>query len=281
MDARKPKVGDVAEIRTPEGLAYIQYTHDGKGNGELVRVLPGLYDSRPNLEALVLQRELYFIFYTLKYAMRDKQSEIVCNLLVPDWARPEPLMRHASGRTSEGKITGWRIMPALSPLTIDFLKRTSVIRELTQEQKRLSIYVLRPHPSMVKELARGWTPERAEGLEDQDRKEARARRAAQHFTPAADEAMSHYLYFPVQTDAECAGEQLRDRGYHVEVRKGADGDSWLALAKGARPKAKGEMDALRNEMEALAAQYRGEYDGWEAAIDSLAPESGEFGRAVN
>jgi hypothetical protein len=159
-------------------------------------------------------------------------------------------------------------VPALSPLTIDFLKRTPVIRELTQEQKRLSIYVLRPHLSMVKELARGWTPERAEGLEDQDRKEARARRAAQHFTPATEEAMHHYLYFPLQTDAAGAGEQLRDRGYRVEVRKGAEGKSWLALAKGARPKAKGEMGALRNEMESLAAQYGGEYDGWEAAIDS-------------
>lgn len=268
MTIRKPKIGDVAEIITPGGMGYVQYTQDGKGDGELVRVLPGLYDSRPDLETLVMQRELYFIFYTLKYAMREKQAEIVCNLPVPEWARHEPLMRHASGRTSDGKITGWRIVPALSPLTIDFLKRTSVIRELTQEQKRLSIHVLRPHPSMVKELARGWTPERAEDLEDQDREVARARRASQHPTRATDEAMSHYLYFPVQTDAESAGEQLRARGYRVEVRKGADGENWLALAKGPQPKAKEETEKLRNDMESLATEHNGEYDGWEAAVDS-------------
>lgn len=267
MDVKKPKVGDVAEIRTPEGLAYIQYTHDGKGNGELVRVLPGSYRSRPNLEALVLQRELYFIFYTMKYAIREKQVEIVCSLPVPEWARPEPLMRHESGRTRDGKITGWRIVPALSPLTVDFLIRTPVIRELTQEQSRLSIRQIWPHPVIVRELARGWTPERAEGLEDQDRTKARARRAAQNLVPAADEAMRYYLYFPVQTAAECAAEQLRDRGFHVEVRKGADGENWLALAKGARPKTEEEMDRLWNEMESLAAQYRGEYDGWEIAVE--------------
>lgn len=161
MAARKLKVGDVAEIRTPQGLAYVQYTHDGMGDGEIVRVLPGLYNSRPNLESLVSQHELYFIFYTLRYAIREKQSEVVCNLPVPEWARSEPLMRHAAGSSAEGNVTGWRIVPALNALTIDFLKRTPVIRELTPEQKRLSIHLIRPHPVMVKELARGWTPERA------------------------------------------------------------------------------------------------------------------------
>jgi hypothetical protein len=268
MDARKPKVGDVAEVRTPEGLAYLQYTHDGKGDGELVRVLPGLYGARPNLEVLVSQRELYFIFYTLKYAMREKQSEILCNLPVPEWARPEPLMRHASGRTSEGKVTGWRIVPALRPLTIDFLKRTPVIRELTQEQKRLSIHLLRPHPVMVKELARGWTPEHAEDIEDQDRAESRARKAGHRLAPDPSEAMRHYLYFRTQTDAEYAGEQMRDRGYDVEVRKSADGENWLTLAKGARPNTKEETDRLRNEMESFAAQHSGNYDGWEIATES-------------
>src|ERR1700728_3704399 len=106
MDARKPKVGDVAEIKTHRGMAYVQYTHNSNVMGALVRVLPGLYDSRPNLEALVLQRELYFVFYTLKYAIREKQSEIVCNLPVPEWARAEPRMRHESGRTPEGNVSG-------------------------------------------------------------------------------------------------------------------------------------------------------------------------------
>lgn len=275
MAPRKSKVGDVAEIRTGQGLAYVQYTHYDKDMAALVRVLPGLYDSRPDLEVLVLQRELYFVFYTLEYARRKEQVEIVCNLPVPEWARSQPLMRHASGRTREGKITGWRMVPALSPLTVDFLIRTPVIRELTQEQKRLSIHHLWPHPVMVKELARGWTPELAESLEEHDRAESRARRASQDLAPATDEVMSHYLYFPTLVDAERAGEQLRDGGYRVEVREGADGESWLALAKGARPKTGEEMDRLRTQMESLAAQHRGDYDGWEVAAASLDSEISE------
>lgn len=80
--------------------------------------------------------------------------------------------------------------------------------------------------------------------------------------------MRHYLYFQTLTDAESVGEQLRERGYRVEVRKGAKGENWLALAKGERPKTLEEMDKLRNEMELLAAQHSGDYDGWEIAAES-------------
>lgn len=176
MAARQPKIGDFAEIKTHHGLAYAQYTLDGKGDGEIVRVLPGLYNTRPHLESLVLQRELYFVFYTLAYSIRKREAEIVCNLPVPNWAESEPIMRHASARTRQGKITGWRIVPALSPLTVDFLIRTPVLRELTREQERLSIRHIWPHSVMVKELARGWTPERAESLEAQDRAASLAKR---------------------------------------------------------------------------------------------------------
>jgi len=91
---RKAEIGDICEIVSPAGRAYVQYTHDGHGMGELVRVLPGLYDVRPkDLAPLAKQKELYFVFCTLDYAVRDKNAEIVSHQPVPDWARPYPLMR--------------------------------------------------------------------------------------------------------------------------------------------------------------------------------------------
>jgi hypothetical protein len=47
MAAKKIKIGDIAEIKTAAGLAYVQYTHDSEDMGQIVRVLPGLYASRP------------------------------------------------------------------------------------------------------------------------------------------------------------------------------------------------------------------------------------------
>ena len=76
---------------TPAGLAYLQYSHDddGCGMGQLVRVLPGLHDIRPDdFAELARQKELYFVFYTLEYALRAGQTQIVSNQPVPEWAVP-------------------------------------------------------------------------------------------------------------------------------------------------------------------------------------------------
>ena len=42
-----PRTGDVVEITTPNGLAYAQLTHDHPEHGAVLRILPGLYESRP------------------------------------------------------------------------------------------------------------------------------------------------------------------------------------------------------------------------------------------
>lgn len=273
MRSKKLTIGDVVEISTPRGLAYVQYTHSDRDMGELVRVIPGLYASRPlNLAELVRGSELYFVFYTLMYAVRAGQAKIVSNEPLPEHAQAEPLMRHASGRAADGRITGWRIVPALHPLTVDFLLKTPVLRSLTDDQLRLSIHHLWPHPVLVKELAREWTPMRAESLEEQDRQKASAKYANQHASRKADDTLRHYFYFPAKKNAEDAGQELQSHGYSVEVRKGADGVSWLTLARKLAPKTDEQMDKLRAEMETLAAQFQGEYDGCEVAITPTCPE---------
>jgi hypothetical protein len=50
---------------------------------------------------------------------------------------------------------------------------------------------------------------------------------------------------------------------------GADEQSWLTLAAKTVPKDDEEMDDVRHEMEFLATQFGGEYDGWETALDLL------------
>jgi hypothetical protein len=161
------------------------------------------------------------------------------------------------------------------------LIRTPPLTELTPEQERLSIREIWPHKVMVRKLARGWTPERAEELRLQDVAEAQTRRSDHSPEKRASEPMKHYLYFPKKPNAEEAGEQLRSRGFSVEVREGVDRENWLVLAMKAPPKTGEEMDELRDEMEALAVQFGGEYDGWEAAIDSLGSQSAEHGQKVN
>jgi len=281
MSGKKPEIGDVCEIKTPAGLAYLQYTHDGKDMGQLVRVLPGVFSARPiDFADLAKRRELYFVFYTLNYAIRDRHSEVVSHQPVPEWAQPYPLMRWCGALDPSGKVIAWKIFSASSQLTVREHQCTPLMHNLTAEQRKLSIHQLWPHPVMVKELARGWTPERAEELRLLDIAQAEERKAGSVVEESPD-LMKHYLYFPKKTNAEEAGERLRSWGFSVQVRKGTSGDDWLALATKAPPSSGVQMDELRDEMEALAAQFGGEYDGWEAAIDSLGSQSIEHGQKPN
>lgn len=51
----KKRIGDVIEIRTSKGLAYVQYTHEYSKPpkwGSLVRILQGFYEKRLSHEEL-------------------------------------------------------------------------------------------------------------------------------------------------------------------------------------------------------------------------------------
>jgi hypothetical protein len=80
----RAKFGDVMEFKTPTGMNYAQYTHNGGNMGELVRILPGLFASRPpEFAELVKQKELYFVFYPLTYSLQNNLVEIVSHQPVP------------------------------------------------------------------------------------------------------------------------------------------------------------------------------------------------------
>jgi hypothetical protein len=157
--------------------------------------------------------------------------EIVSHQPVPQSAERYPLMRWAGPRDRRGKIVGWKIFRASDPLTVEMHQRTPLIQALSTEQKKLSIHQLWPHAVMVRELARDWTPERADELEMMDVAEAKASKPIRSESTDVgyqEQPVWHYLYFPKRSDAEEAGRELRERGFCVTVRKGADGENWLA-----------------------------------------------------
>ncbi len=55
---KRARIGDICEIKTPAGLACLQYAHDGGNVGKLAQVLPGLswsYDAWANQTGQVVQ----------------------------------------------------------------------------------------------------------------------------------------------------------------------------------------------------------------------------------
>jgi len=265
--AKRPKVGDVYEITTPAGLAYVQLTHDRRDECELVRVLPGLYAKRPDVSKLTQEKELYFVFYLLKYAVRRGQAQLVSQEPVPEWAKLFPIMRHEAIWDNT-----WYIGPGSLGLSPREIPKMLKVNNLTPEQRKLSISsLLRPHPAMVKELARVWTPERDKEFRQIDeaeriaREQAQARQRTAITTESKAEFLEHYLYFPKKSHAEAAAQRLRSKGWTVEVKKGADGENWLTLAKQPAP-IEDDIEEIRDKLERLAEELSGEYDGWGARV---------------
>jgi hypothetical protein len=267
MPKKKAKIGDILEVKTPLGLVYMQYTHEEVSMGAIVRILPGFFSMRPrDFTELARQHELYFTFYTLRYAVPNGDVEIVSNQPVPHWAEPYPMMRHSNGADRTGKTHSWKILRADTPFTLDNLRKSPNVVTLTPDLAKLSIHALWTHPLLAKRLAQSWTPERAEDL----RLKAIAAEARTAGSPQSKvltaHVTQHYLYFPEESGAEQAAQWFRSQGFVVEVRRGADGISWLALVKHDEPEGEEALEKLRHEMEAIAERLNGEYDGWETAV---------------
>jgi len=67
------KVGDIFEIHTPKGKAYLHYIYKDKTTGDLIRVLPGLYSERPaSFDKLASSKERYVVIFPLLAASKQK-----------------------------------------------------------------------------------------------------------------------------------------------------------------------------------------------------------------
>ena len=76
----------------------------------------------------------------------------------------------------------------------------------------------------------------------------------------------HYLYVPDNDAANAIAAELRQGGFQTEERLGADGVSWLVLARHEIVPTEELLTAVRRWMGNLVAPYGGEYDGWEAEM---------------
>jgi regulator of RNase E activity RraB len=91
-------------------------------------------------------------------------------------------------------------------------------------------------------------------------------------SPEAPHYFQHYLYFASSDAGEAVAAHLREQGFTVESRPGADGVHWLVLASHHLRPERQAVEAARSELEQLASRYAGEYDGWEASPATTATD---------
>lgn len=150
--AKKIKLGDIFEIKTPKGLAYIQYTCSHDAYGQLIRVLPGIFDVRPvSFDQLSQAKELYFVFFPVKAAVFRNIITSVANEPIPYFAQQFPPMRTRGGIDSDGKVLNWWICDAKGRIIVD---------KLNEEQRHYSLMEIWNDTMLIECICSGWMPEK-------------------------------------------------------------------------------------------------------------------------
>ncbi|HEX5751227.1 MAG TPA: ribonuclease E inhibitor RraB [Archangium sp.] len=250
MTTRRKRVrpGDVLEVRTPRGLAYVHYTGRHREYGDAIRVLPGFFASRPaDFMALVDPPEAYFTFYPAGAAVSQGLVEIAAEHPVPRGEVFPSVYRRECASNREGRVLAWLICEG---------RRETLVRELSEVQRRLPIASIWNHEALVYYLTQEWRPEQDIGVPPEPR------------VPAADKPrhVRHYLYFATAKVGKVVAAQLFTQGYVVTSRKSADGNNWLVLVEHHVRDAARELDSAREALERLAQDHSGEYDGLEIEV---------------
>lgn len=144
----KISLGDIFEIDTPKGKAYLHYIYNDSVIGELVRVLQGLYPEKPgDLSTLASSKERYFIFFPLSAAYNKNIVKHVGNYPVSSFSKPKTMRTEHNIR---GNFLGWHLVDTQS-------WKRQLVNTLTDEQKKFSPWGVWNDTLLIENLVNDWS----------------------------------------------------------------------------------------------------------------------------
>ena len=256
---KRARIGDVLEVSTPRGLAYIHYTSlkEDPWYLETIRVLLGFFTTRPtDFTELVNNPKAFFAFYPAQAAISQGLVEVVAHHpMLPEQSFPA-VYRRAGASNREGRVLAWFICDGA---------KERMVRALTQEQLYLPVTDIFLHDSLVSALTEEWGPEHETGVSP-PRPAASPPEAPKPPDDSAQRRVQHFLYFPKAKDSKAVADHLSAQGFSVECRKSAEGKRWFVLATHTVSPESQDLDSVRDTLERLAQAHSGEYDGRESAV---------------
>ncbi|HNR90456.1 MAG TPA: hypothetical protein PKM65_19115 [Spirochaetota bacterium] len=147
----KVKIGDMFELVTPKGKAYLHYIYKDKSLGDLIRVLPGIYHEEPiDYIEIAKQKELYLIFFPLSAAYKRNLVKQVAHYDDNNFQKPK-FMREK--HVIHGEFKGWYIVDTDS-------WNNQFVTKLTDEEKLLSPWGIWNDSLLIDRIVEGWTLEK-------------------------------------------------------------------------------------------------------------------------
>jgi hypothetical protein len=145
---RRIQIGDIFEINTSKGKAYLHYIHNNKLEGAVIRVLQGLYSERPEkFEELVTSEERYIISFPLSVATKRKIVENVGHYPASNFSVPR-IMR--STHKIGNEFIGWFLIDCET-------NQRRLVKSLTPEQKKLSPWGIWNDTLLIERLENDWS----------------------------------------------------------------------------------------------------------------------------
>lgn len=144
------KLGNVFELKTSKGYAYLHFVYKDNQLGQLVRVLSGLYNQRPSSFCdLVLQNHQFVVFFPVSAAKKKELIEFVDDCPMDNFKKPKEMRtEHHIG----GEFLGWDIV------NTDTWKR-KFTKKLSSRQRKLSPWGIWNDTLLIERLEKGWSLE--------------------------------------------------------------------------------------------------------------------------
>jgi hypothetical protein len=123
----------------------------GKTGVDLLRVLPGFFESRPFDICLVANQKTVFVtYFPLQAALNKKIFAVVNNCPVPVHGGEFPLFRAPGWRDRSGNVLDWWLWDGI---------KSWKIGELNPGQRKLPIQEVINDTLLLERIEQGWTPE--------------------------------------------------------------------------------------------------------------------------
>lgn len=262
--AKRPDLGDVVEISTPKGFAYAQFIHDDARFGEMIRVLPGTFKTRPaDLANLVAGPEKFIVFYAIRAAIRQRLVERVGPEPIPDRLRQVPpvLVAGATGRYDYTR-TSFSVWDG---------ERETHLRELRREHRTLPIAMSLGHPGLTNAIVNDWLPSDEllpGGVVGLRKLLGREPPTLGPRTGLTSHLVTAFWYAASEASARAAAAEAESAGYQTTVEMGdEDPPRWRLVARRNLGSASG-LDEVNAFFDELADRFQGEYDGNEVTLDT-------------
>ncbi|WP_218585494.1 MULTISPECIES: hypothetical protein [Pseudomonas] len=144
-------VGDVFAVATKNGKAYFQFVKKISPMGSLIRVLPGTYHEKPDLDVLVEEKTNFWVFFPVSAALKKGiiQKAKVC--IIPAHSQETPTFRAGVVDSSTGRVETWWFWNE---------EEEWEVGKITEEQRKFPIRGSWNDTLLVQRIEEGWSPEK-------------------------------------------------------------------------------------------------------------------------